>query len=91
MARTGASFSNGSGDYAIAFSTAPGLRIHLGGGPLCGGPVLTNAAMTPLFVAVAEATAAAIVDSLCAAVQTTGNGAVVPALPVEAVKTRLAR
>lgn len=91
MARTGASFSDGSGDYAIAFSTAPGLRIHKGGGPLCGGPVLTNAAMTPLFVAVAEATEAAIIDSLCAAVQTTGNGAVVPALPVDAVKARLAR
>ena len=26
MARTGASFSNGSGDYAIAFSTAKSLR-----------------------------------------------------------------
>jgi D-aminopeptidase len=28
MARTGSSFPNGSGDYAIAFSTAPQLRIH---------------------------------------------------------------
>src|SRR6266852_3690831 len=29
VARTGSSASNGSGDYAIAFSTAPQVRIHL--------------------------------------------------------------
>ena len=27
LARTGSSFSNGSGDYAVAFSTATGLRV----------------------------------------------------------------
>jgi D-aminopeptidase len=90
MARTGASFGNGSGDYAIAFSTAPSLRIRVGA-PLVGGPVLGNDAMSPLFVAVAEATEAAIVDSLCAARTTTGNGVTVPELPVEAVVARLSR
>ena len=30
LARTGSSFSHGSGDYAIAFSTAPGLRTRVG-------------------------------------------------------------
>ena len=30
LARTGSSFSNGSGDYAIAFSTAEGLRVRHG-------------------------------------------------------------
>lgn len=76
---------------AIAFSTAASLRIRTGAGPLTGGKVLTNEAMTPLFVAVAEATEAAILDSLCAARTATGNGVTVPELPVEAVKQRLAR
>jgi D-aminopeptidase len=31
VARTGSSASNGSGDYAIAFSTAPQVRIHCTG------------------------------------------------------------
>ena len=30
LARTGSSFSHGSGDYAIAFSTDPGMRTRLG-------------------------------------------------------------
>ncbi|MGH9172783.1 MAG: P1 family peptidase, partial [Vicinamibacterales bacterium] len=30
LARTGSSYSNGSGDFAIAFSTAPGLRVKFG-------------------------------------------------------------
>lgn len=88
MARTGASFSNGSGDYAIAFSTAPGLRR----GPddrRVGGPVLGNAAMSPLFQATADATEEAIVDSICAAATTTANGITVPALPLDAVRAIL--
>ncbi len=63
MARTGASFSNGSGDYAIAFSTATALR-RTPRAALTGAPVLSNAAMTPLFIAVADATEEAIVNSL---------------------------
>jgi D-aminopeptidase len=30
LARTGSSESNGSGDYVIAFSAAPGVRIQAG-------------------------------------------------------------
>lgn len=76
MARTGASFSNGSGDYAIAFTTA---RTG-GGGPLRGG------ALSGLFVAVADATEQAILDSLCAAETTSGRGVTVPALPLEPLR-----
>lgn len=90
MARTGASFSNGSGDYAIAFSTAAALRIRAGA-ERTGGEELANAAMTPLFLAVAEATEAAIVDSLCAAAAARGNGVEVPALPVDAARAALQR
>lgn len=85
MARTGASFSNGSGDYVIAFSTAPKVRIEAGEGPVRSTAVLRDEAMTPLFRAVAEATEEAIVDSLFCAVETKSNGRTVPALPVERV------
>jgi D-aminopeptidase len=71
MARVGASFSNGSGDYALAFSTA-----GFGGEPLRGG------ALSPLFVAVADATEQAILDSLCAARTIRGMGREAPALPL---------
>ncbi len=91
MARAGASFSNGSGDYAIAFSTAPELRIRAGQGPTTGGPVLTNEACSPLFAAVADATEEAIVNSLLAAVTTTGNGATLEALPAGRVRDLLGR
>src|SRR5207302_9122820 len=56
LARTGAAGSNGSGDYAIAFSTC---RT---GGSAC--PPLSNDAMSPLFLAVIEATEEAIINSL---------------------------
>ncbi|MEC7582905.1 MAG: P1 family peptidase [Planctomycetota bacterium] len=88
MARTGASFSNGSGDYAIAFSTARQLR-RSGRDRRLQGERLGNAAMTPLFVAVAEATEEAIIDSLCAAQTTEANGRRVEALPFEEVVARL--
>lgn len=80
MARTGASFSNGSGDYAIAFSTADRDATSLRGGGL-----------SPYFVAVADATEQAIVDSLCAAVTTTGMGRTAPAVPLEPLVEALER
>lgn len=83
MARTGAAGSNGSGDYAIAFSTAPGLRISAQADK---GPrrieVLPNGAMSPLFLAVIEATEEAIYNSLFRATTITGHGHTVEALPV---------
>ena len=36
MARTGAAGSNGSGDYAIAFSTATRVRIEISNDPAAG-------------------------------------------------------
>ena len=65
MARTGAAFSNGSGDYAIAFSTAEGVRRTLDRrAKLATYPELSNDAVSPLFVAVAEAAEEAIYNSL---------------------------
>src|SRR2546421_7025791 len=54
LARTGSAGSNGSGDYAIAFSTAP--ELHIWNLPnertKPGAALLSNEAMSPLFLAV---------------------------------------
>ena len=86
LARTGAAGSNGSGDYAIAFSTSPEVRI----GPTTGTrnpksnlTLLSNEAMSPLFLAVIEATEEAIYNSLFRATTMTGRGHTVEALPLD--------
>lgn len=84
MARTGSSGSNGSGDYVIAFSTAPQVRIHASEKSLTqNAEVLTNDAMSPLFEAVIEATEEAIYNSMFKATTTTSNGHTVEALPID--------
>lgn len=79
LARTGADGSNGSGDYAIAFSTHRSPAT------------MANDAMSPLFLAVIEATEEAILNSLFRAKTTTGNGRTVEALPVDTVIELLRR
>ena len=84
MARTGSAASNGSGDYAIAFSTAPQLRIHTSEKPAARHvELLTNDAMSPLFLAVIEATEEAIYNSMFRAMTMSGNGHTVEALPID--------
>jgi D-aminopeptidase len=84
MARTGSSGSNGSGDYAIAFSTAVQLRIRTADKSVTRRiEVLGNDAMSPLFQAVIEGTEEAIYNSMFRATTTTGNGHVVDALPID--------
>jgi len=74
VARTGSPASNGSGEYAIAFSVAPGA-------------VFPDDAISPLFEATVEATEEAIYNSLFKATTTTGfHGATIEALPIAAVK-----
>ena len=83
MARTGASFSNGSGDYAIAFSVAQEMRRSSHPLPLPAGGAreLQNNDMSPLFQAVNEATEEAIYNSLLFAQDTRGfNGSFAKAL-----------
>jgi D-aminopeptidase len=84
MARTGSAASNGSGDYAIAFSTAPQLRIHTSEKPHTRHlELLTNDAMSPLFLAVIEATEEAICNSMFQATTMSGNGHTIEALPID--------
>jgi D-aminopeptidase len=84
LSRTGAAGSNGSGDYAIAFSTATELRIlSAAGKPKSPVTLLSNDAMSPLFLAVIEATEEAIYNSLFRATTITGRGHTVEALPID--------
>ncbi|HET9532605.1 MAG TPA: P1 family peptidase, partial [Blastocatellia bacterium] len=87
LARTGSSASNGSGDYAISFSTASDVRVRAGEtGPrsqIRDMKVLSNNAMSPLFLAVIEATEEAIYNSLFRATTMSGRGRTVEALPVD--------
>jgi len=82
LGRLGASAGHGSGDIAIAFSTArEGRPGHLDGG----------AAASAAFHAVAEATEEAVLNSLTMATTTRGRaGRVVPALPLARVTELLA-
>lgn len=91
VARTGSPATNGSGDFALAFSTAASVRR----GPLAEGR-LTRAGETvagdhisPLFEAVVEATEEAIVNSLFKAETVRGYHGTVTALPIDSVVTIL--
>jgi D-aminopeptidase len=81
LGRTGSAASNGSGDYAIAFSTAPELRTRPGA--RAGGSVVSNDSMSPLFEAVIEATEEAVYNSLFRATTVSARGITVEALPLE--------
>jgi D-aminopeptidase len=83
LARTGAAATNGSGDYAIAFSTAVDGRITSAGSQHRSSKVLSNDAMSPLFLAVIEATEEAVYNSLFRATTVTGRGRTIEALPLE--------
>jgi D-aminopeptidase len=86
IARTGGSGTNGSGDYAIAYSSAEPTRIQHQSPQLPPAGLISNDSMSPLFAAAIEATEEAIINSLFAAVTSRGfNGVTVPALPVDEV------
>jgi D-aminopeptidase len=86
IARTGSPMTNGSGEYAVAFSTnldvrrTPERRAH---------PSaivdLPNDQMSPLFEAAVEAAEEAAINSLFAATPMDGNGRHIDALPVDQV------
>lgn len=90
LARTGSSYSHGSGDYAIAFSTATHLRVPHGAKSMTKhGTLLTGDSLTPLFQAVLEATEEAVYNALLRATTMTGSGQTVEALPIDKLKQLL--
>ena len=87
LGKTGGIESNGSGDYAIAFSTSKDVRVaYESKTPLQEMTVLRNDDMSPLFMAAIEATEEAILNSLFHAETTTGRDHHrIEALPVDKV------
>lgn len=86
LARTGGIASNGSGDYAIAFSTAEENRIPYESKRTQDLTFINNDYLSPIFLATIEATEEAIINSLFAAETMIGqDGHLVEALPIEEV------
>lgn len=87
LARTGGIAADGSGDYAIAFSTNDSCRIpYRPRRPVLTRPDLSNEDASPLFMAAIEATEEAIINSLFAARTMRGMGGhTVEALPMDKV------
>ncbi|MBM3312268.1 MAG: P1 family peptidase [Candidatus Aminicenantes bacterium] len=88
IARTGGFNSNGSGDYAIAFSTAKEVRsLHRSSARTETPTLLRNDAASPLFQAAAEAAEEAILNSLFKATRVEGRGGrVSEPLPLDKLK-----
>jgi D-aminopeptidase len=90
LARTGSSYSHGSGDFAIAFSTSPEARTRFNERARRARTLLPAEAVSPLFQAALEATEEAVYNSLFRATTMTGNGRTIEALPIDRVKALLA-
>lgn len=83
LARTGSSMTNGSGDYAIAFSTNNRIKPLESGQTTRNTQLLSNDGMSPLFQATIEATEEAILNSLFRATTVKGrDGRTMEALPI---------
>ena len=88
MARAGSTGSNGSGDFAIAFSTTN--RIAYGATRRPSLSLLSEDALSPLFEAVLEATEEAIDNALLKAQTVRGiNGRVAEAIPIDRLRQAL--
>ena len=86
LGRTGSVMSHGSGDYVIAFTTAPELRVRPGN-PEPDGTDVPAPLLESLFRAVVESTEEAVLNSLFAATTVTGTGGhTARAIPVEEVR-----
>ena len=78
MARTGSTFSNGSGDFAIAFSTKSLGQVSL-----------STDTVSSFFEATMDATEEAIYNSMLKATDTNGNGRTIRALPIDDLRALL--
>lgn len=86
LARTGSAYTNGSGDYAIAFTTAESLRTRHGETAPRARTLLPAEALSPLFQAALEATEEAVYNSLLRATTVTAGPTTIEAIPVERVR-----
>jgi D-aminopeptidase len=91
LGRTGSSFSNGSGDYAIALSTSLDVRSRAGETVPRSRQILPTDAVSPLFQAALEATEEAIYNALFKATTVRSSVGAAEAIPIERVRELLSR
>jgi D-aminopeptidase len=89
LARTGSSYSNGSGDFAIAFSTASDMRSRFNDAAPRARQVLPPDGMSSLFEAALEATEEAVYNSLFQATTVSSRFGTAEAIPIEKVRELL--
>jgi D-aminopeptidase len=89
LGRTGSSYSNGSGDFSIAFSTSPEMRSRFGETAPRTRQVLPTDALSPLFQAALEATEEAVYNSLLQATTVSSKFGTAEAIPIERVRELL--
>jgi D-aminopeptidase len=91
LARTGSSYSNGSGDFAIAFSTSPEVRSRFNETAARAHALLPTDATSPLFEAALEATEEAVYNSLFQATTVRSAFGTAEAIPIDRVRELLKR
>ena len=91
LARTGSSYSNGSGDFVIAFSTSPAARFRHGAQEATPRALLPTDALDALFEAALESTEEAVYNALLRATTMTGSGHTTEALPIDRLREILRR
>lgn len=91
LARTGSSYSNGSGDFAIAFSTAVALRVQSDASAAQSRSLLPTDALSPLFQAVLETTEEAVYNSMLRATTVKSRAGAAEAIPIDRVTELLRR
>jgi D-aminopeptidase len=89
LGRTGSSYSNGSGDFAIAFSTSPEMRSRFNDASPRARTILPTDATSPLFEAALEATEEAIYNSLFQATTVRSANGTAEAIPLDRVRELL--
>ena len=89
LARTGSSYSNGSGDFAIAFSTSPDMRSRFNETAARAHVMLPTEATSPLFQAALEATEEAVYNSLFQATRVRSAIGTAEAIPIDRVRELL--
>lgn len=90
LGRTGSAASNGSGDYAVAFSTSPRVRRAFDAERI-ETEELANPQASALFQAGVDAVEEAVYNSLLMASTESGNGITVQALPLDRLRVVLRR
>jgi D-aminopeptidase len=91
LGRTGSSYSNGSGDFAIAFSTAESLRVKFGVATPQTRTLLPTDGVSGLFEATLEATEEAVYNSLLKATTVTSRAGSAEAIPIDRLTEVLRR